>query len=169
MKEWAYLWSEPFRLRNVLAAYFLRDCREIIDIGGYKSPISDFVDSGVKVTVIDPRAEQRREGNIEHLPIRFQDWEGIPGPEYGLVILGMELCMGATDWDRVYRLVDGSKTTVIGIAAGHMPSVNQMLALQEHVSKPVKMSMQLDLTGNDFGNLTDSAPPYCLRRLTVFE
>ena len=56
--NWPYLELEPFKIRSVLAAHFLKDCSEIVELGGYKTPISDFV-TGKKVTVLDKLLEEK--------------------------------------------------------------------------------------------------------------
>ena len=90
-EEWPYLLSEPLKSRYAVASYLLRDCDEIIEIGGYKTPISGFV-LDKKVTVIDPKTEPKNDKRVRHFPVPFQDWDNqITSLNYGVIILGLDL------------------------------------------------------------------------------
>lgn len=111
--------------RQALAAHFLRDCEHIVELGGYKKPITDFLTHHPKsVLSVDPKmaALERDELNgapcrVRHLAVKFQqvDFDLEPGT-YGLVILGYSLKPygpQAPDGDQLFALIDGAKRTVI--------------------------------------------------------
>jgi hypothetical protein len=96
-KEWAYLGSRAFQSRYALAAWQLEDVAHIVEIGGYRTPITGFVRTPKKsVTVIDPHitplsAETLlgQPCKVRHVPAFFQDWKEYP-TSYGLVLLGLD-------------------------------------------------------------------------------
>ena len=164
--HWKYLYSEAFKLRSAIAAYLLRDCPTNIELGGYKTPISGFVNDKT-VFSMDPRTEELHDGNIHHLPIRFQDWQWEPIKPYGVVMLGLELHMEEDAWKRLFTLIEESAATVIEIPNEHIHSVNQLDRILQNVSKTITTKVTLDLNGNDTGDLTGSAPPKYIRQIQL--
>lgn len=170
-REWEYLYSEPFKARYAIAAYYLRDCETIIEIGGYKTPISDFVE-GKKVIVIDPRVDLKLTDLVTQLPITFQEWtdsSSIKG-EFGLLILGFELNnMSPSDWKRFYDLVDDSKRVLIGIPKNYQPSIVQLNQILANVKKKQVMKIHLDFTENTYDLSSNSWPLIPIRVIYVLE
>lgn len=167
MIEWKYLWSEAFKSRSVLAAYFLRDCSTIIELGGYKTPISQFVSKDKKVIVIDPRTDPIDLDNTKHLQISFESWHGELEQPYGVVILGIELHMQNEGWHKLFNLIENSEIAVIEVPIEHCHSVDQFNIILQNTNKKITSKILLDLSGNDFGNLDGSAPPKTLRQINV--
>ncbi len=98
---WSYLLDPALRTRYALAAHFLRGFDAILEVGGYRTPITDFLThSPGKVVVVDPYIEPREESSLRGRPCqvhhvaadldRFDDSEIVGGP-YALVFLGMDL------------------------------------------------------------------------------
>lgn len=167
MIEWKYLWSEAFKSRSVLAAYFVRNCKHIVEIGGYKTPISSFLSPDKKVLVLDPRTDPYSSENINHIQIGFEQWNDIVDEPYGVVILGIELHMDELAWQKLYKLIEGSEVAVIEVPIEHIHSVNQFNKILQNVSKRVSTKILLDLSDNNFGDLENSAPPKTLRQINV--
>jgi hypothetical protein len=166
MLEWKYLWSEPFQSRCVLAANWLKDCPTIVEIGGYKTPISQFVSQDKIVYALDPRTEESHVGNFHHLNIPFQDWNQKPEGVYGVVILGIELHLEERDWQKVYDLIESAQIVVIEVPLEHCHSVNQFARILENTKKKIACRVTLDLSDNDY-ELVDSAPPKCIRQMNL--
>lgn len=141
----------------------------MVEIGGYKTPISGFLNSEQKSIVIDPRIEPLRTDKSEHLAIGFEDWVGEVLCPYGVLILGIELHMYESGWEKLYRLINGSEITVIEVPVEHCHSVDQFKRIREKVNKKAVMSILMDLSGNDFGDLSGSAPPKTLRQINVLK
>ena len=111
--------------RHALAAYFLRECRHIIEIGGYKTPITPFLTHTPQtVTSIDPKIEplstdelNGRPCKVRHLAQKFQEVDFDLAPHsYGLVILGYSLKPYGDeppDGEKLAKLIDGARLTVI--------------------------------------------------------
>lgn len=167
---WAYLKSEPFKIRYVIAAYYLNNCTEIIEIGGYKTPISDFLENK-KITVIDPLVEPRRSDFVYHYTGELKEWmydynNYIPENNYGLLMLGFYLeNMDDESWRYLYKMVNNSVITIIECPIDWQQSLEQLDQVLSATNKKIFMQIVLDLSGNDFGDLTDSWPPRTKRAL----
>lgn len=184
MPEWKYLWSEAFKSRYVLAAWLLRDCENVIEIGGYRTPITDFLDldgGWVKsVAVYDPKLERTRNEWFggRRGPVRIDHyampWKGgtpvrdLPG-NLGLALLGMELHLDEQGWTSLLRMIQAAKRTVIEYPPGHPHSVDQYARIVREVKLEVVFQVILGLHGNDFGDLADSAPAMVERRIVALE
>lgn len=95
-----HLSGEGAAIRQVLAAYFLRNCRHIVEIGGAGAPITDFLThSPESVTVVDPKIEPLerdewlgRPCRVRHVAMKFQATSfDAPAEALGVVMLGLSL------------------------------------------------------------------------------
>jgi hypothetical protein len=175
--QWRYLRSEAFSMRNVLAAHFVRDCPTVIEIGGWHTPIDRYLTGRhASVVVIDPfiREAARDELNghpchVRHVRSRFQDltWS-VREPDYGLVILGLDLeGLSGDDEQTLFELVRHARTTVIEFPTSWGRSREQYERLLAGSGADVLACTRLDLGGNDFGDLTNSWPPRVERELYI--
>jgi hypothetical protein len=182
MGEWKYLYSEAFKARYVLAARWLADCdcEHVFEIGGYKTPIDEFITHRVtSITSIDPRTENYfaihdhfYEGyatGITRHQAKFPDvrFHAVEPKSYGLVVLGLELHLDDSGWGEFFDLVRNSKRTVFDVVVDHIHSVNQFNKIMAATGAKIETQVTLDLSGNDFGDLTDSAPPKTTRKMVV--
>ena len=148
-KEWPYLTSEALKTRYAITSYLLRDCDTIIEIGGYKTPISDFV-KDKNVIVIDPKIEAKNEGKVIHLPIKLQDWnDPIKSSNYAVVILGMDLHLDDNGWNKLIMLINNSKKTILEFSSFWKPAYEQFKKICELTNKKSKLIVKLDLSEND--------------------
>jgi hypothetical protein len=176
--EWKYLQTDAFTTRNVLAAHFVRDCETVVEIGGWRNPIDGFLTGPHRsVLVVDPfirDAEREELGGrpcrVSHVRARFQDlaWQIVRPGEYGLVILGLEI-EGLSDADyRVLRdLVERARTAVLELPTSWEASREQYERITGGADVRERARVLLDLSGNDFGDLTGSWPPRGERELHV--
>lgn len=127
-----YLLSEGARTRYVIAAHYLRDCPVVVEIGGFKTPVTGYLtDAPKRVLMVDPIVPeyhaQELHGSpcrIDHVRARFQEYAfDLPEGEYGLVCLGLSLKhFGADDverarqWAKWLDLVGGSRVAIIEFA-----------------------------------------------------
>lgn len=95
-----YLTTEAAQTRCVIAAHFVRDFAHVVEIGGFKTPISLYLTGGHEsVTVFDPLMNDfeadslnGRPCRIRHVSSPFQDSEiDLEPGSYGLVMLGCSL------------------------------------------------------------------------------
>jgi Methyltransferase domain len=180
-RSWAYLASEAFSARAVLAARFLRDCPMIIELGGGRPTIDNFLTGAAnsRVVVIDPFLRERppaaaTDGGpiVQHIRCRFQDitWRIDRPGEHGLVMLGLELQgMSDADWRMLCALVDGARTTVIEFPTSWRESADQYAAIRRQTRTRERFTCRLDLSGNDVGDMTKSWPPRFDREIHVLE
>lgn len=182
MPEWKYLWSEAFKSRYVLAAWLLKDYLNIVEIGGYRTPITDFLDLDggrhQSITVFDPRCAPRHEWfggrcgqvRIDHHDV-FWDGKGFQRPTvpFGLAMLGMELHLTEESWKELFAVARFSQRTVIEYPIAHPHSVAQYARIVREANMRAIFEVTLNLDGNNFGDLTDSAPPMTERRVVALE
>jgi hypothetical protein len=178
--EWKYLESRAFTTRCVLAAHFVRSCRSVVEIGGAKTSIDRFLTGPHDgVLVLDPLITERHADTlngcpcpVSHVRARFQDveWHIPPKADYGLVMLGFEIQgMEPPHYAMLYQLVDRARVTVIEFPPSWAPSREQFDMVVAHTQTKVTFQGKLDLEGNDFGDLRNSWPPRCDRKLYVLE
>lgn len=180
MGEWKYLYSEAYQSRYALAAWWMRDCEHVFEIGGYKTPIDQFITHRVAtITSIDPRTENYFAIH-DHFDLGYatcitrhqakfpdQKFLAVEPKSYGLVVLGLELHLDDAGWGEFFDLVCNSKRTVFDVVTDHIHSVNQFDKIMAATKAKIEMQVTLDLSGNDFGDLTDSAPPKTTRKMVV--
>ena len=164
MKEWKYLYSEAFKTRYVLASYFVKDYPLVIELGGYKTPISGFLEK-TKSIVIDPRTEPLKTEFTTHIKDYFQNVNLDIKEDYAVVILGIELQMSVEQWKKVYSLLNNSKITVIEVPIEHIHSRNQLKMILDNTNLKIDLTIAMDLSNNNFGDMSDSAPPKCKRTI----
>jgi hypothetical protein len=177
-KDWTYLESVAFSTRYILAAHFIAPCRSVIEIGGAKTPIDQFLTGGHdSVLVLDPFI---REGHrdmlrgkpcqVSYVRARFQDvdWHISTGAHYGLVMLGLEIQgMEAHHYEALFQLVNNARVTVLEFPTSWEPSREQFKLITNNTSTKEVFQVKLDLDGNDFGDLSNSWPPRCDREIHV--
>ena len=125
-------------VRQVMAAHFLRDCDDVIEIGGAGLPISRYLTHHPRsVTIIDPKIEAYEADtlngqpcHVEYIPQKLQAVELEPKPfEYGLVLLGLSLKpfgqRGAVD-PRLIRWIDQAKIVIIDYPLKRDRSIEQL-------------------------------------------
>ena len=177
-KEWKYLESQAFSTRYVLAAHFVSACRSVVEIGGAKTPIDQFLTGAHdSVLVLDPCIRESYTDHLHgtpcqvaHVRARFQDvdWHIPPTAEYGLVMLGLEI-QGLTpqQYEVLYDLVNRAQVTVIEFPASWAPSREQFEMIVNNTRTKEIFQATLNLEGNDFGDLENSWPPRCDREIHV--
>lgn len=171
-----HLLSPVMSSRQALAAHFLRACDHIIELGGYKAPITPFLTHGPKsVLSVDPKmapfeAEQLhgKPCRVRHVAAKFQRMEfDIEPDEYGLAILGYSLKGYGDrnpDDEVLFELVDKARVTVIDHAVGFERAQSQLPAVLGRGT--VQEICRIDSTLHDE---MISGSPYAHRRLRVFE
>lgn len=174
-----YLCSEAAQSRCVLAAHYLRECPHVIEIGGFKTPLTLFLSGPHKsVTVVDPLMREYQSDvlngcacRVRHLPLTFQEVDLQPEGEYGFVMLGASLKYFSTDpsqrereWHKLRALVSGARVAVLE-AAIDWPLGREILErLQVDSALKVRTTIDLDLSANP-----GMDPQHFRRRLLVIE
>lgn len=167
--EWKYLYSESFKVRQVIAAHYLKECTEVVEIGGYRCPVGDFLPDEQPVIMLDPKCVPLTTEKRCYMNIRFQDWQWTMKDGFGLVILGLELHLSDADqWHNLFSLANRSKIFVLGWPSDFPTSQKQVKRILENMTKQKIFHVQLDLSLAPMPDMTDSAPPYFKRELVVF-
>lgn len=160
------MYSEPFNVRGIIAAHYLKDCPNIIEIGSYKSPITDFLTHRFEqVVCIDPLIEPLQKKKILHVreDYRFFDFKPFINRPFGLVMLGMDLPFDF----KLFHLAASAQRVIIEFPPKHTPSKQQFEVLQKTSRLRIELSVGFDLADNDFGDLSNSSPVFPKRHLYV--
>jgi hypothetical protein len=125
VRDIPHLAAPVLTARHALAAHFLRGCPHIVEIGGYKTPITAYLTHQPQsVLSVDPKIEplQRDELNgapcrVRHVARKFQQVTmDLEAYSYGLVMLGYSLKPYGErqpDADQLFGLIDLAARTVI--------------------------------------------------------
>lgn len=166
MAHWYYLNTTPFKSRMILAAGYLTDCPTIIELGGYMSPISDFLKHPYeKVLSVDPLTDPKKESKILHLAKDYREVDFTPytKKDYGIVMLGMDLPFS----QKLFELITRAKKVIIEFPPDHLPSVNLFEEILLISNLQQDLCVHIDLTDNYFQK-QDSYPVFPKRSLYVF-
>ena len=174
-----YLLSEAAQFRCVIAARVLRHCPHVIEIGGFTTPISQFLTGQHRsVTVIDPlmRAYSGDSLNgapcrVRHIPQAFQSVD-IELPErYGFVMLGASLKhfseqrdQAEQEWVQLSELVQGAQVAVIESAIDWSLGRQALEKLAALPGLRVRTRLDLDMSGNP-----GMDPDHYRRRMLILE
>ena len=171
MSRWEYLSTPPFLTRYVLAAHYLKDLPFVVEVGGYKNCVADFLPSSVRVVTADPLCERRSEGNLVAHRKRIEevDWSFLKGRRYGVAALGLDLCDAAASTDVLVGLMAESEVSVVETPEKFAPGMSQMAKIVERSGRQVHVKVLLDLKGNRLDLPADSFPPFYERLLMVLK
>jgi hypothetical protein len=180
-KFWGYLDTDALRSRYVLAAYFVRHARHIVEIGGYRDNVITNFLSGPheSVTVysldaeFDPLESDNLNGvqcRVRHVRDYFQNHEH-PAEGLAVVALGLEL-HGALE--PFYDLVRRADTAVVEVGIDHQANAQLLSLLRANVELRLKCQINMDLSPNepvlrDELRDTNMNAPFWRRNLYVFE
>lgn len=174
MPNWLYLGSEPFQCRYAIVGFLVRDCKNVFEIGGYMTPIGDFLDESRHEIIesMDPLLwKVGKIGKRNHLGCKYPEREfaKVDSKTYAVVVLGLELHLDDNGWEKFYELVKNSKRTVLGVVPDHIHSLNQYNQIVEKTGAKVKLQVTLDLSKNEFDLPKESSPPKTTRKIVVLE
>ncbi len=169
--DWKYLELPILQWRYVIAAHLVRKCKDVVEIGGAKTPITDFLTGQhASVTVCDPLIEphlyyDHKLGRIWHVDKNFQECD-FPESDFGLVVLGMGI---KGDIEPLFDLVNRSEIVVIEFSTGWGPAEEHFQAVLDNTEKVITSVVCLDFNGNDLGKIEGSWPPRLKRELYTLE
>lgn len=155
-KFWGYLDTEAMQSRYVLAAHFVRNARNIVEIGGYRDNVITRFLTGthdsVSVFSLDAEFEMYEANTLNGAPCRvrhvtdyFQNYTQ-PSENLGVVALGIEI-LG--DFDPVCNLLSNAEVAVIEVPIDHAPSVDCLGAILQRTNLRVAVQINLDLSPNE--------------------
>lgn len=97
MTDYSHLTAPSFDLRKVMAAHYLLNCRRIVEVGGGRNPIYNFINDGFnrQYWIVDPECEPVYLPGVQHCKMGIEDFnfQSVPTHQYnsGLCLLGLEL------------------------------------------------------------------------------
>ena len=155
-KFWGYLDTEALQSRYVLAAHFVRNVRNIVEIGGYRDNLITRFLTGthdsVSVFSLDAEFETYEAETLNGAPCRvrhvgdyFQNYAH-PAESLGVIVLGIEI-LG--DFDPLCNLLSKADVAVIEVPIDHAPSVECLGAILQRTNLRVAVQINLDLSPNE--------------------
>ena len=155
-KFWGYLDTEAMQSRYVLAAHFIRNARNIVEIGGYRDNLITHYLTGthdsVSVFSLDAEFETHEAETLNGAPCRvrhvgdyFQNYTH-PTESLGVVVLGIEI-LG--DFDPLCNLLSNADVAVVEVPIDHAPSVDCLGAILQRTNLRVAVQINLDLSPNE--------------------
>jgi hypothetical protein len=141
-----------------MAAWFLRDCPLVIDIGCGATPLQPWCSQ--PVTSISPDLPE----GVAGFRGVVEDWQLTPQSEYGVCVLGCDL-QSVASVRRVKQLLDSSSAAVIEAAMEYKPSVDSACRLM--AGRLVRYAIDIDLSSVQMSLPSDSWPPRPHRRMWV--
>lgn len=155
-KFWGYLDTEALQTRYVLAAHFVRNARNIIEIGGYRKNVITRFLTGVHDTVtvysldaeFEPLESDTLNGApclVRHVHDYFQNYEH-PSESLAVVALGIEI-LG--DRGPFLNLLRKAQVIVIEVPVDHAPSVEWLNVILAELDVRVSCQVNLDYSPNE--------------------
>lgn len=155
-KFWGYLDTVALQTRYVLAAHFLRNTRNIIEIGGYRDNLITRFLTGthdsVSVFSLDAEFEPLEQETLNGAPCRvrhihdyFQNYP-YPTESLGVVVLGIEI-LGAPE--PLWELLRQAQVAVIEVPVDHAPSVQWLNEILAVLNVPISCQINLDYSPNE--------------------
>ncbi len=173
----AYLLTPEAAVRKVLAAYYVRDCRHVVEIGGYKVPITKYLlGQHESVTVVDPQVDPFEVDTwnggacrVRHLPNRYQDAQlELPDRSYGLVLLGLALrhfsSNVSSEWARLCGLARRAQVVVAEYCVGWEHAEGDYARLKKEGQ--LRARLELDMTLPEHPRMD---PRWAPRKLCVLD
>ncbi len=155
-----YLLTEAARVRYLIAAHHVQHCEQVVEIGGFKTPVTGFLSQVPRrVLVVDPlirsyRASQLRgvPCQVEHVCTSFQSHRfELPQGRYGLVLLGLSLKHFSVDassrereWNQLVALVAQSQVAVVEWALEWPPGRDSGERLLQQIDGQLILDIDLD-------------------------
>lgn len=158
--NWDYLLTEPFSGRNALAAYYVRDCAQIVEIGSYKNPITNFLyTSHDTIWCVDPLLKRSTKGSsVLFIKKPFQDVDFSPIQDgFGLVTLGLDI--GIEHADAFIALLQRSRVAVLESWQTWPPYVNMLRRILERTNKKVVTTIEFDFSNSEVPAQIDGSFP----------
>lgn len=139
--------AEAHRTRYAIAADLLRDAEMIVEIGGYRTPISDFV-TDKPVVVLHPKLETQITERVKHLPLKFEEWDQaqIAGRSYAVVLLDLDLRLDTVGWEKLCTFINGATHTIIEFSSPYKRARAQYAYILDKIGKQPAFSVKLDFT-----------------------
>jgi len=155
-KFWGYLDTEALQTRYVLAAHFVRDARNIVEIGGYRDNVITRFLTGkhdsVSVFSLDAEFEPLEQEilngalcRVRHVSDYFQNYTH-PTESLAVIVLGIEI-LG--DFEPLCNLLSHADIAVIEVPIDHAPSVECLRVILERVDLKIACQINLDLSPNE--------------------
>lgn len=148
---WDYLTNETIQGRYAMGLWFLRECSDLVEIGGDITNAGMFDVSGFQnVYVIGQRSKVYPNSRIHYCldNIGSINLNELDVAHYGVLLMGMEL-QGVQDWGQFYDFIRKAFRVVVEFPKSYVVSNNQFELILEKCYKTVAGQITLDFKDND--------------------
>jgi hypothetical protein len=182
---WSYLVHPALQTRYAVAAALLRGEDVIVEVGGYKTPISQFLTHAPReVVVIDPLLDRDGEETQSGTRVRYHrsdfntlDLSAFPADTYSVVFLGMDMhnpeaseLDNVTTFARFLGFTARARSAVIEYPVGWSRAARQFEVLLSVLHPRVEFDCLMDFTQSpiEVPGLADADRAGRLRRRIVW-
>jgi len=163
-------------VRQVMAAYFVSDCRHVVEIGGHLRPVTPLLTHAPdSVVVVDPKVvpyeAEDLNGHpckVRHIARKFQDVSfDAPRGEYGLILLGYSLKPFGTRQplgQSLFDLIDNARTVVLEYPPALERASSQIPHILARPTARVRCTIEFTLDDREI-----RGSPFARRRLIVID
>ena len=157
-----YLLTEGAMSRYVLAAHYVRDCHSVVEIGGFKTPITRFLTRvPAHVLVVDPLIQpytattlNGEPCQVEHRAAAFQSESfDVRAGTYGMVLLGASMkhfsdepTQRRQEWVKLIGLLRNARVAVLEFAVEWGLGRNNVESLVDGASMDLRVQLDIDLS-----------------------
>lgn len=157
-----YLLTEGAMSRYVLAAHYVRDCQSVIEIGGFKTPITRFLTRvPEQVLVVDPLIQpytathlNGQPCQVEHRAAAFQSESfHVRAGTYGMVLLGASMKhfsdepkQRRREWDKLIGLLHNARVAVLEFALEWGLGRSNVEGLVDGADMDLRVQLDIDLS-----------------------
>lgn len=165
--NWKYLSSPSFSFRHVLAAHYLKEFNTIIEIGSLHQPIHRYLTHDFKKCLcIDPLIEPFWDEKIEHINCDYREFNFDPYfGRFALVLMGLDLPVD----EKLFTLINAADRVVIDLAADYPQAQVLFNLICDFSIQEVTFQMRCDVSGNEFGDMSNSYSVRPQREFYVLE
>jgi len=171
MNRWHYLTTPPFKARYVLAAHWLRHLPVIVEVGGWKNCVAEFLPSGSPAVVyaVDPLLAIPEFPAVVQFKKELKDIQlpQLPKP-YGVVALGFDVEEGP-NFETLVGLAEEADTIVLESALRYPPSADGVEMLIARLDRSLHLTLKMDMTGSPLELPPDSSRPFLERQMYVLK
>jgi hypothetical protein len=134
--KWEYLTVPEYKVRQWIATYYLKDLPLVIEVGPYKSPVSEFLPESVDFRYVEPLEDGR---TLLDLCL-----DGC-GCAYGVAVLGLDLQGAESQLPVLADLIDRAEYAVVEAARDYDVGMKQMALLEELTAATIVTQMDIRL------------------------
>lgn len=147
--SWPYLLEDSFQVRHQIAAHFLKDLPQIVEIGGYLKNISSYLSQDQHYIGLDPLSPHVNEHNKKIYPVSYELLNtSVLKDTYGLACLGLDFPL----YDDLLDIIEKSSIVVLEHSVTWMFSVSKTYQIKSCFTWDVIAQISIEIPNDTSGN-----------------